>query len=351
MIRRLAQATVVLAALALFAFAWRCDAAWFDKHVFVPQQFFIPASRGIVLWCRTVAATTALLLLALVPFLPRGASGWRLLLAVLLTVPAAELLIRWRVRRLVRPELIAAMDALTISHPRYGRTLTALMDRIQPLSGREIRFRTDAESRRISGAPIDPRAPSLVFTGESTVAGFGLQWEETFPALLGERLRLQVVNLASPAYRSDQSWLRLKDALPTLERPVGVVGIFMPGLVGRSFTPPQAPTPLQGSGLYRLWRHLYWSDAAVQEGMRSVEVDLREMASLARARGIPCIFLVTGHTPPGMVHEMFEVPALQSVVVEVPQEELLADGHPGPRGSIRIADALEARLRTTIANR
>jgi len=52
-----------------------------------------------------------------------------------------------------------------------------------------------------------------------------------------------------------------------------------------------------------------------------------------------------------MLHDLFEVPALDSVVVEVPQEELLADGHPGPRGSIRIANALEARLRTTLAHR
>jgi hypothetical protein len=351
MLRRLAQGTIVLGALAFFAFAWRCDGPWFDKHVFLPQQFFIPAGRAIVLWFRTAAAATATLLLVLVPFLPRGASGRRLLLAVLLTLPAAEVVIRWRVHRLIRPELIAAMDALTTAHPRYGRTFKASMNRPQPISGREVRFHTDAENRRTSGGAIDPAAPSLVFTGESTMAGFGLQWEETFAALLGTRLHLQVVNLASPDYRADQSWMRLKDALPKLERPVAVVGIFMPGLVGRSFVPPQAPTLLQRSGLYRLWKHLYWSDAAVDEGMRAVAASLHDMAALAKARGAPCIFLVTGRTPPWMLHELFEVPALDAVVLEVPREELLADGHPGPQGSIRIANALEARLRTTLAHR
>ena len=133
---------IVLAAVALFVFAWRGDGAWFDKHVFLPQQFFIPASRGIVVWSRTAAVAIAMLLLVFVPFLPRGASGRRLLLAVLLTLPAAEVVIGWRVHRLIRPELVTAMDALTTSHPRYGRTLTASMDRVQPLSGREIRFRT-----------------------------------------------------------------------------------------------------------------------------------------------------------------------------------------------------------------
>ena len=142
----------------------------------------------------------------------------------------------------------------------------------------------------------------------------------------------------------------------------------MPGLVGRSFAgqshppaqpslsggvellPLESPGLLQRSGLYRLWKHLYWSDAAVQEGMRSVSAVFRDMAALARARGAPCIFVVTGHTPQWMLHDLFDVASLDYVVVELPEQELLADGHPGPPGSIRIADALEPRLRTRIAS-
>ncbi|TMB27872.1 MAG: hypothetical protein E6J65_04490 [Deltaproteobacteria bacterium] len=115
--------------------------------------------------------------------------------------------------------------------------------------------------------------------------------------------------------------------------------------------PPEPPTLLQQSGMYRLWRHLYWSDAEVEEGLRSLAVVLRDTAALANARGAPCIFLVTGRTPQWMLRELFEAPALDYVVVEVPEKELLAEGHPGPAGSTRIADALEARLRTRIANR
>jgi hypothetical protein len=120
---------------------------------------------------------------------------------------------------------------------------------------------------------------------------------------------------------------------------------------GVEFLPPAAPGLLQRSGLYRLWNHLYWSDAAVEEGMRSVSVVLRDIAALAKARRAPCIFLVTGRTPQWMLHDLFEVPALDYVVAEVPEEALLADGHPALQGSIRIADALEQRLRTTIATR
>jgi hypothetical protein len=369
MFRRLAQGAAATGALALVAFAWRCDEPWFERHVFLPQQYFISASRGIVFWSRATAAGSAVLLLLLVVFMPRGAAGRRLLAAVLLALPAAEALLQWRLRRLVNPGLAEAMDTLTTWNPRQGFTLTAGMDRLHPMSGRAIRFRTDADGRRISGAAIDPALPSLVFTGESTVAGIGLQWEETFAAILGTRLRLQVVNLGSPAYRIDQSWLRLKDALPKLDRPVAVIGLFMPGLVGRSFAgqrhplarpspsgavellPPERPGLLQRSGLYRLWKHLYWSDAAVDEGMRSVSVVLREIAALGKARGAPCIFLVTGRTPRWMLHDLFEAPGLDYVVAEVPEEALLADGHPGTQANIGIADALEPRLRTTIAGR
>ncbi|MFL5362005.1 MAG: hypothetical protein ACJ78U_13655 [Myxococcales bacterium] len=365
--RRLAQGALSLAAISLVVFAWRCDRNWFDTHVFLPQQFFLRADPRIVFWCRGLAAALGLVLLRLVPALPRGASAQRLLLATVLALPAAEVVLRWRMDRVIRPELLAAMDVLTTSHPRYGTTFKPSMDRIQELSGREIRFRTDAASRRIPGAGVDPALPSLVFTGESAMAGFGLQWEETFPALLGERLQLQVVNLATPAYRIDQSWLRLKDALPGLARPVAVIGVFMPGLVGRSFAggrhPIARPLPFSGiellapqpldafqrSGLFRVWNHLYRSDAQMEEGMRSVGATLADMAALAKPRGAVCLFLVTGYTPRWMIHELFEAQRLDAVVVDIPESELLADGHPGRHGAVRIADALEPRLRTAMA--
>jgi hypothetical protein len=367
--RRLAQAAVLLAAGALLAFAWRCDALWFDKHVFLPQQFFIPAGRGIVFWFRAAAAMAAALLLFLVPRVSSGSAARRLLLGALLSLPASEIVLRWRIEKVIRPDLLAAMADLTAPHPRYGITFRPSMDRVEKLSGRGIRFQTDAGSRRIPGTPIDPAAPSLVFTGESAMAGFGLRWEETFAALLGESLQLQVVNLASPAYRIDQSWLRLADTLPKLERPVAVVGVFMPGLVGRSFAgqlhppahplpssgfeflPPQPPGFLERSGLFRTWNHLYRSDAALEEGMRSASAVLSGMDSLSKARGLPCVFLVTGYTPPWMLQELFGARRLDFVVVDLPREELLEDGHPGPRGAIRIASALESRLRAKLAHR
>ena len=368
MLRRVAQGIVAVGAFALFAFAWRCDGPWFDRHVFLPQQFFVIASRHIVFWSRATAAALALLLVFLAVRTRRAASARRLLLAVLLAVATTESLLQWRLHRLLDPGLADATHTLAAWDARYGATLRGSIDGVYLMSGREIYFRTDAEGRRFSGAPIDPALPSLVFTGESTVAGVGLQWQETFPAILGARLHLQVVNLASPGYRIDQSWLRLGNELPKLDHPVAVIGLFMPGLVGRSFAgqqhPPARPSPtggvelvpvdnaeiLQRSGLYRLWKHLYWSDAAVEEGMRSVSAVLRDIAALAKARSAPCIFVVTGATPQSMIHDLFEVPGLDYVVVDVPEGELLPDSHPGPLASVRLAGAVETMLRARIAN-
>lgn len=350
-LNRIVQAALVLAAAALLAFAWRCDEPWFDRHVFLPQQFFIAADRRIVLAARVVAAALAALLLLLVRYIPKGGAAGRLIVAVLLAAMAAEPLLQWKMRRLPRRELIDAMDALTSWDPRFGTTLRPSMDGLQPMAGRPIRWITDAERRRIPGAALDPALPSLVFTGESTVAGAGLQWDETFPALLGARLRLQVVNLASLNHRLDQSAARLKDDLPKLAQPTAVVGLFMPGLVGRGLSARQPQNILQRFGYYRLWRHLYWSEAELREGMLSVAASLREIVALAKARGSPCIFAVTGHTPLWMRRELFETPGLDHVVVEVPERDLLAEGHPGPQGSARLADALEQRLREKIAKR
>ncbi|MCA1829519.1 MAG: hypothetical protein ABR567_15040 [Myxococcales bacterium] len=343
MSRRIVRALLIAGAAALLVFAARCDQAWFDRHVFLPQQFFIVADHAIVWWARAGAVIAAAGLLALVRFPPRRRFLW----ACLLALPAAEAALQWKSRHLVLPELVRSMDALTSPDPRYGVTLKPSIDRLDRAGRREIRWITDDARRRIGGRPIDESAPSLVFAGESTVVGAGLQWEETFPAMLGERMRLQVMNLASMAYSIDQSLLRLRDHLPRLRRPAAVIGFFMPGLLGRA----RPPSALDRIGLYRIFRHLYFSDGDIGTAMDSVGAALAEMSDLARARGVPCVFVVTGHTPDWMRRELFDARGLDAVVVEVTPEELLPEGHPGPAGTARIADALERRLRTESAQR
>ena len=158
MMRRLLQGGVILVACGLLLFAWRCDVAWFERHVFLPQQFFIPANRAIAGVFRVAAAMAAGILFLAVPRIPRGAAARGILLGGLLSLPAAEIVLRWRIEKVIRPEVTAAMAHLTAPHPRYGITFLPSLDRVEKLSGREIRFRTDAQSRRIPGAAIDPES-------------------------------------------------------------------------------------------------------------------------------------------------------------------------------------------------
>lgn len=337
----MSRASFIVAAAGALAFAWHCDAGWFDRHVFLPQQFFIVADHAIVPAARAAAVVAAILLILLAKYPPRR----RVLVACVLAVPAAEAVLQWKTRHLILPELVRSMDALTSADPRYGATLKPSLDLLDREGGRDIRWITDGQRRRIGGHAIDETAPSLVFTGESTVAGAGLQWDETFPAMLGERLHLQVVNLASMAYSLDQSRLRLRDGLPRVQKPVAVIGIFMPGLLGRV----RQPGALDHIGLYRIFRHLYWSESDLREAMDSVRAGVHEMSALARARAVPCVFVVTAHTPEWMVRELFD--GLDTVAIDVPREELLREGHPGPAGSARIAAALQWRLAQRDARR
>src|SRR5262249_57669727 len=77
----------------------------------------------------------------------------------------------------------------------------------------------------------DPTLPTLVVTGESIAFGHGLEYEETFAAILGDRLGLQVVNVALGGYGADQAYLRLLDVLERLAHSVVVLMVFHPSLL------------------------------------------------------------------------------------------------------------------------
>src|SRR6202140_723583 len=99
-------------------------------------------------------------------------------------------------------------------------------------AGRRVSYSFDAAGHRVSalGAPVDAERPTLLFTGESIIAGFGLAWEETIPARVGALLGIQSANLAVSDYSNDQSYLRLAAELPRFREPVAVVTLFMPPL-------------------------------------------------------------------------------------------------------------------------
>ena len=86
----------------------------------------------------------------------------------------------------------------------------------------------------VQGAEVDVEQPTLLFTGESIIAGYGLAWEETIPARVGALLGMQSANLAVSDYSNDQSYLRLAAELPHFREPLAVVTLFMPALFDRN---------------------------------------------------------------------------------------------------------------------
>ena len=222
--------------------------------------------------------------------------------------------------------------------------------------------RFDAARSRVSalGAPVDAERPTLLFTGESIIAGFGLAWEETIPARVGALLGIQSANLPVSDYSNDQSYLRLAAELPRFREPVAVVTLFMPSLFDRNLlgNRPQLAAGLnwrQAAQYWRLTALLRWlvpyrSCAAVDEGITRTSDSLRALLDLARARGAEPLIVVPQFGPESATEEMLrrrilDETRLPDVHVKLdPSWHLPGDLHPDSRGAQAIAIAVAERL-------
>ena len=81
---------------------------------------------------------------------------------------------------------------------------------------------------------VNTDLPAVLFTGESIIAGYGLNWDESIPAQAGAALKTQSVNMAVFGYANDQAYLRLAAELPRFRKPVAVVSLFIPPLRSQS---------------------------------------------------------------------------------------------------------------------
>ena len=86
----------------------------------------------------------------------------------------------------------------------------------------------------------DPRAPTILFAGESIALGWGVAYDCSYPVLVGRALGLQVVDVAVTGFALDQAYLRLKDSLADFDAPVAVVTSYCP-------TSSNAPSTLEGN--------------------------------------------------------------------------------------------------------
>jgi hypothetical protein len=368
-LRIVVELTLTLLGCALIVWAILANQQWFDQH-FLPA-FFV--SRRVYVWSESLgrimaAVTGTTIVFALRPRIGRSvARNGTLAVSVMLAVPMAivtsEATLRYVHRHAAAEEPVGQEPRRRLD-PQLGWTfvpsrLARLMD-----GGRIVEYAFDASGYRVRGLgeTVDPDRPTIVFTGESTMVGEGLMWEESVPAQTGALLGVQSANLAVSAYATDQAFMRLRAELPRFRQPTAVVSVFAPALFDRNIDDDR---PHLGRGLVWLpaterWRLLdilrlvvrYRKEETIERGIAVTREVLQATCDLARMRGAVPVVVLPQFMPEEPAEQALRQRVLDGTNLPVVRVELdrtwriPGDGHPDPRAAHAIAVAIAARLRT-----
>lgn len=370
------------------AAALRLDREWVLRHVTQLHHWPEWDPDKLILPLRGVAAAFGIAVVTLVrPALKSwarnlSADGWaapaaRVLLAIICSLAAFEVFLRWKDR--AHPSVPPTHEVLGIPHGRYGWIWKPSYSATERVGRRtpQWAFNRDGIRVRSPDEELDPSAPTILFTGESIAAGKGLEYDETYPALISAHLGVQSVNLAVNAYGADQAYLRLVDAIPRFKRLIATVTVFLPVQIGRNLLDDKARLVLGSSGAPELvppasgWmahlrvRQFFWnefpysSESAIQRSVALTAVILRETAERTRARGATPLFLIPSYGPPRpleahdeawLVRPLFEKQHLPFLLLDLPRDLLIdGDHHPNPEGAALIAASIERSLAAALA--
>jgi hypothetical protein len=368
---------------ALLLLARAMDHAWFERHVLIPAYYpwapgWVPRDVRIA-----VAALGVALVAAAWPIgraLARATIGGtaRVALAVVLALCASELILHrgkgpaapWRADKV---EFRAGrLD------PKYGWVMLPSRATVIGTPEPRVLYAIDEWGDRAAstrGGP-DPDLPSLVVAGESIAAGHGIAYEDTFGAVMGKDLGLQVVNVGCGGYGSDQALLRLADALDRLKRPVAAVITFVPIMLSRNLQDYRPRLALRGGALQLVplsdgfFAHLrlrdlvvnevpYLGDRTLRESIQLTAAILRETDRTVRSHRAEPLFAVFSigpwrrldeHPEGALIRQLFVDQGLPYELIDVDRGDLVpVDGHPGPAAHRRAAAALEAALRPRLS--
>jgi len=369
---RVLEALIVLAGIVLVAAAAMARQNWWDDH-FLPLFFFsrdqfVFEERGARL---ATGLSGALLILGVRPVMRRllcRASAAEICAAtarVLLAAGLALVVSEWMLGHKYQ---FAAAEAQPGEEPprqpdaRLGWVFTPSHEGLSAVGGRKIFYATDPHGYRVRdrNAKVDFNAPSLLFTGESVIAGYGLNWQETIPAQVGALMNAQSIDMAVFGYASDQAYLRLKTELPRFRRPVAIVSLFIPSLFARNLSDDR---PHIGPGLrwspasHDLWLssllHFlvpYHGKAEIEQGIKTTRAILRAEAALACRERARALVVDPQYGPETQMERMLRQRILEDsgvafLRVELdPNWHLKGDLHPDPRAAHAVALALAARL-------
>jgi len=360
-----------LIGIALLAFAWVADHPWLDRH-FLPS--FVVSRGAFVLIASLARAVTAMLGLALalggprigrfVARVPAGrlaADIASIVLAITLALGTSELVLR-RTFGHAAEERPADEEPLRHRDPRLGWLFVPARTGREKIGGRWIEYAFDPAGYRVRRAdfPVDPDRPTIVFTGESVMVGYGLTWQASVPAQVEDILGTQCANVAVNGFATDQAYLRLLAELPRFRRPVAVVSLFMPTLFDRNLDddrPHLGPGLVWLPGVYQ-WRLAairdimfpYRSSEVIERGISVTREVLRATVDLARARGAVPLILVPEFMPEDPTELMLrrrilDEPGLPYVRVSLDSSwHVPGDSHPDARATHAMAVAIAARL-------
>ena len=368
------EVVIALAGIGLVVLALVTNQDWLDRHLY--PSFFLPRRSYVFLeWSARVVIGSTGLLLALIVRVPVGrivarrpTSVLTSIVACMLAVVAAHFVLSWT--RPTNKWLLAEIEPLRRADPRLGWTVVPDRSGQKEVGGRTIDFTFDAAGYRVRNAaePVDPARPTVLFTGESVMAGEGLNWEETIPAQAGELLGLQSANLAVQGYATDQSYLRLETDLPRFRQPAAVVSLFMPALFGRNLDDDRPHLAL-GSGPGLIWMPAvehgrleslaklivpYRRAATVERGVALTREVLRATAALAKTRGAVPLIIVPQFNPEDSAERtlrrrVLDDAGLPYVFVEFDADwRLPGDLHPNAATARKIAVALADQLRLAL---
>jgi hypothetical protein len=363
-------AEIVLASVgaALLAGALAANQRWLDRH-FMPSWFLPrPWYVRIEMFIRFVmAALGVALALVARPRVGRvvaraPARVVHVAIAALLALGASELVLR-RVHLRSAGWLVPDEEPRRRPDPQLGWTFVPARTGHNAIGGRAIEYSFDAAGYRVRRVdePVDPRQPTILFTGESVMFGEGLTWEESVPAQVGAMVGIQSANLAVHGFGSDQAYLRLERELPRFRRPIAVVSLFMTALFGRNLDddrPHLGPglvwLPAQQHGRLASLATLlvrYRTDDTVERGIKVTREVLGATVNLARARGAAPLIVVPHFGPEEEVEHTLRRRILDDIGLPYVWVEIDAawrlpwDRHPNPPAAHAIAAAIAAQLR------
>ena len=364
---------IVMAGLAALLLGWAigADQDWFDRHFlpvfFLSRETYVLGERlfrvsvaaiglALFIFVRPVCAT-----IARIPSRVFLAQVMRVSLAIVFALLAAELVMRHTFAH-AAAEGPLAEEPLRQPSAALGWTFVPSRTGHAVVGGRNIKYSIDSHGYRVFGpyTPVDFRDPSILFTGESIMAGFGLNWGETIPARVQSLTKIQSADIAVFGYANDQAYLRLKSELPHFRRPVAVVSLFIPSLFVRNLDddrPHLNPDLSWQPGVWHSRLHAlvsffvpYHSTAAIERGIETTRAALLATAALAHARNAQALIIVPQFGPEGPVERMIRHRILDEASISyvqiplAPDWRIKGDLHPDSRADEAIALAIVKHL-------